>query len=147
MGIERKPTWRDLESMEDAARRLLAELDERVRRKASERLECSDKIQETSTRSLVAGDKGREASAKRSAALKLPGQSTAPQGGQGADPVALEICKEGNGLGNECDRVFNRRKLGGGRMAVDHRLGSDRSHIRATVPKDREGKPNAPDVK
>ncbi|WP_210237894.1 hypothetical protein, partial [Mesorhizobium sp. M2D.F.Ca.ET.223.01.1.1] len=44
-GKQRKePDWRELESYEDAARRLLAELDERVRRKASERPEGSEKF-------------------------------------------------------------------------------------------------------
>jgi len=46
MSNRRAEDWRELESMEDAARRLLQELDERVRRRAAERLEASAKIQD-----------------------------------------------------------------------------------------------------
>ncbi len=44
MASERRPDWRETESFEDAARRLMAIMDERARKKAAERLEGSAQI-------------------------------------------------------------------------------------------------------
>jgi hypothetical protein len=97
--------WRELESTEDAAARLLAVLEQRVeKRKAAEGLERSAQFADQQpTRSLVglAEKCGRDSERKHgSTALKLPGrQSTPPQGGGiGGDPVA-EVGIS-NGIGN-----------------------------------------------
>ncbi|WP_210236321.1 MULTISPECIES: hypothetical protein, partial [unclassified Mesorhizobium] len=88
----RQKGWREEETMEDAARRLLQELDERVRRKASERLEGSEKIAD---RPWSQDENGREASDRGSGTLKLPGQLTPTVGGNGGDPAFEGVAERG----------------------------------------------------
>jgi hypothetical protein len=100
----REPNWRETESLEDAARRLWRDWDERKAKKAAEGLERSAQFaNQQPTRSLVglAEKCGRDSERQHgSTALKLPGrQSTPPQGGGiGGDPVA-EVGRS-NGIGN-----------------------------------------------
>jgi hypothetical protein len=98
MGIERKPTWRDLESMEEAAARLLAGLDARAekRRKAAGRLEGPAEITD---RPLSPDEKADGASNEGLGMLKRRPQFTAGREElAGGDPVA-EVGRS-NGIGN-----------------------------------------------
>jgi hypothetical protein len=98
----REPNWRETESMEDAARRLWRDWDERKAKKAAECLDNSAQIEGSRTPVPACREKsGRDSERKHgSTALKLPGrQLTPPQGGGiGGDPVA-EVGRS-NGMGN-----------------------------------------------
>jgi hypothetical protein len=102
----RQKGWREEETMEDAAARLLAVLEQRVEKRknsAGEDLGRRQFADQQPTRSLVglAEKSGRDSERKHgSTALKLPGrQLTPPQGGGiGGDPVA-EVGRS-NGMGN-----------------------------------------------
>jgi hypothetical protein len=98
----RRKDWREEESLEDAARRLWRDWDERKAKKAAECLDNSAQIQGSRTPVPACREKsGRDSERKQgSTALKLPGrQLTLPQGGGiGGDPVA-EVGRS-NGIGN-----------------------------------------------
>jgi hypothetical protein len=105
--------WRELESTADAVKRLTAMIDER---NAKRRLAGAETPAEIQDFPWSPGKNADGASDRGSGTLKRRPQRPAAGGWEDSD-----------GVGNECDRVLNRRKLGGGRMAIDHRLGSDRS--------------------
>lgn len=88
----REPNWRETESTEDAARRLLAVLDERSRRnKASGRLQAPEQIQKSEAASPCVALEKRPADERNqgSASLQSAGQLT----------VAWVEGEDGNGLG------------------------------------------------
>jgi hypothetical protein len=75
------PNWRDFESMEDAARRLIGVMDERAKkRRLAGGHERPAEIHETSTQSLVAGENAEERSHKGSGRLDAPPQRSAAGG-------------------------------------------------------------------
>ncbi|TGR83313.1 hypothetical protein EN866_34250 [Mesorhizobium sp. M2D.F.Ca.ET.223.01.1.1] len=92
----RRKDWREEESIEDAARRLLAELDERVRRKASERLEGSEKIAD---RPWSQDERGGSESDGVTGSLDRCRQSTPTVGGNGGDPALEGVAERGLGCG------------------------------------------------
>jgi len=84
--------WRETESYEDAARRLIGVMDERAKKKAAERLEGSAKIQD---RPLSPGENADGASDGVSGSLKRRPQQFTNREAAG-DPVAGEG-EPGNG--------------------------------------------------
>ena len=97
MSNRRAEDWRELESMEDAARRLLQELDERVRRKAAERLQGSDRIRDQQPQlSPASAENAEERSLRGLGRLDAPPQQFTNREAAG-DPVAGEG-ESGNGL-------------------------------------------------
>ncbi|RTM07433.1 MAG: hypothetical protein EKK31_11775 [Hyphomicrobiales bacterium] len=96
---QKRPDWRETESLSDAASRLLRVLDERKKRRLAG-AETPAEIQQSRTYvPAYPGENGREASAKNgSAALKPPGQLT-PQREECGD----HTLEGGNGRGLETD--------------------------------------------
>jgi hypothetical protein len=99
----REPNWREYETYEDAARRLIGVMDERAKKRknsAGEDLGRRQFADQPPQRSLV-GRAEKWPGAERDKGpqrFKAPGQSTPLGGGVGGDPVAK--VGRSNGIGN-----------------------------------------------
>lgn len=97
----RRKDWREDETLEAAARRLLAEWDERIaRKKAAERLKASEKFSDQPARSLAMAEKADGASDGVIGSLKRRPQRTAEGGDFSSERVAQEVGHRGNAMGN-----------------------------------------------